>query len=282
MLIPAFRIFAKTPLDDLFQLHRQSAVLERGPFGFIAQDRRQNRSRGTAAESPLARSHFVQHRAKREDVRLGRSAFSLRLFRRHVSASPGDRSSRGLDPRVLLLKACQPKVDDLGGALRRDEYIGGLQIAVDDTGVVRCLQSRGDFFGIAERFRRRDGPPPQDFREGLTRNVLHDEEVRILIGCNIVDHNDVRVAEFRCCAGLPGKLAAVFLFVDRRKRLDCHEPVEACIEGLVNQSHSADTDLLENAIVQYRIAGQQDTSPPRDVAYSIAAVLRCARAQLDK
>jgi hypothetical protein len=121
---------------------------------------------------------------------------------------------------------------------------------------VRNLQRVGDL--DADRHdalgrQRRDGGEPIERRPF---QVLQDDEVAAILLADIVDGTDIRVVQPRGGAGftlqpldrlrIPGDLIG--------QQLDCDEPPEARVLGLVDDAHTAASERLEHEIMREPLA----------------------------
>src|SRR5690554_273769 len=73
-----------------------------------------------------------------------------RLFRAHVARSADELPSLSLDQRraLGLADACDTEIHKLGGlAIRRDQDVRGLDVAVDHAGIMGIRQGVGELAG---------------------------------------------------------------------------------------------------------------------------------------
>ena len=122
---------------------------------------RQGLSGGVARERLSAREHLVQHHAKCPDVGAPVGGFALGLFRRHVgrgaqdhvrlASSPWRASASPASSRERVFGECfrQSKIENLDRARRRDLNVRRLQVAMDDSLLMRRFQRFGDLAGVA-------------------------------------------------------------------------------------------------------------------------------------
>ena len=83
---------------------------------------------------------------------------------------------------LLLERARDPEVRDLGRPLVVDEHVLGLDVAVDDVAGVSRLERAGDLDGVGDRLG--DGQPTQPADAVLERLALHvlEDDVRAGMG----------------------------------------------------------------------------------------------------
>ena len=81
----------------------------------------------------------------------------------------------------------QPEVQHLRRAGLGDNDVGGLQIAVDDSGGVRAGQRIGDLDGVAERFSQFEPVVRDQAVQRLAWNILHHQIVEPGIVPEVVD-----------------------------------------------------------------------------------------------
>ena len=88
--------------------------------------------------------------------------------------------------------------------------------------------------------------------------MLHDDEIAAAVRGDVVDDDDVRVAEGRGGLGLLDEaLPAVGVgHLVGGQDLDGDGPVEVGVLGLVDGAHAALADLFEDPVVEDRLAGQ--------------------------
>jgi hypothetical protein len=105
--------------------------------------------------------HFVEHRAKREDVSARIGCLTAHLLRRHVTRRAHDHARRCLldagECHFVCIRACslrqlrQTKIEDLDATVFGDEDIFWFEVAVDDSPLVRRCQPVRDLHSILDR-----------------------------------------------------------------------------------------------------------------------------------
>jgi hypothetical protein len=89
----------------------------------------------------------------------------------------------------------QSKIEELGCAAFRDHDVGGLQIAVHDSGPMRSVQGIADLHPDAQQFRQRQCAAAQPVGQGLPFQVLHHQEIGALLVADVIQRADVRMVE---------------------------------------------------------------------------------------
>ena len=104
----------------------------------------------------------------------------------------------GSDRLGLWHELREAEISDLGVALRGQEDVGGFEVAMDDSPLVRSGQRLNDRNRDTEEFRRSKRPATQGIRERAAFEQLRDD-VRNPLGLSDIMHgHDIRVRE-RCC-----------------------------------------------------------------------------------
>ena len=160
-----------------------------------------------ALERPPAGQHLVEDDAERVDVRGRAGLLAARLLRAEVvdraEGRPGQRHL-GLGDRPG-----DPEVGDLHPAVAREHDVAGLHVPMDDAARVGGRQGPGDLGGDPGGLARRERTgPPQDRRQVLAVDELHDDERPVLVLTEVVDGDDVGVVERPRPTGPPGGSAS--------------------------------------------------------------------------
>jgi hypothetical protein len=197
-----------------------------------------------AVERDVADEHLVQHHAQRVDVRLAVDVVAERLLGRHVV---GRAEHAPVGRQALLVeRAGDSEVGDLGGALAVDQHVLRLHVAMHDVVRVGTAERAGDLDRVGDRLVHRQAAHPADaLLERLALDVL-EHDVRAALVLAGVDHaDDVRVAEL----GDRARLAAEPLELVRVRRdlavhqLDRHAALERLVERPIDGRHAAGADL---------------------------------------
>jgi hypothetical protein len=134
----------------------------------------------------------------------------------------------------------QAEVEELC-PVRRQKYVGGLHVAVNDSSPVKRVQRVEDVLGDRDGFRRRKLPPRHPVLEGDAVEELHDEEERPLPLAEIVDGTDAGMVDGGERLGLAFE-ACPQLRIRReplRQHLYGHLSPQPRVPGAVDLSHPA-------------------------------------------
>src|SRR5262245_19572497 len=151
----------------------------------------------------LAGEHLMQHHAKRKEVGASVDMLAFDLLRRHVGGCAYDKAghrlvgSRGsVGERHLQFR--QPEIEYLHAAIRPEECVLRLQVAMDDETRMCSGESAAnverDGDGLAYGYRPRLEPLAQATALQALGNEIRDA----LVLADVVNREDVRVVE---CAG---------------------------------------------------------------------------------
>ena len=135
-------------------------------------------------ESALARKHLVENRAETEKIGAMVGVLSLHLLRRHVAdrshhhAGLGSRGhGRGIGRGLAIPEGQlgQAKIENLHPSVARDKNILRLQIAMNDSLLMRRCQATGNLHAVLYGFAYRESAGTQPLAQGLTLQKLgHD------------------------------------------------------------------------------------------------------------
>ncbi len=141
------------------------------------------------------REHFVQHHAGGVDVRAGINAVASRLLGGNVVY----RAQGLLRQRLSRVgKTRDAKVGDLHAAVTQHHDVLRLDVAVDDAAAVGVAQSAHDLRDEVQRFAPVHAAAPLHvLLERDAVDQLHDDVLKVGVGGDIVDRDDIRVAELR-------------------------------------------------------------------------------------
>ncbi len=174
------------------------------------------------------------------------------LLRGHVGRRADDAAGlRWTDPRSVGGPLGQAEVGDVRAAFPVDQYVGRLEVAVEDAvlmGVVDGPADEGETAGRVARFHRAVG---QHAGQGPTLHQRHGEVGPAVALAGVVDGDDVGMveegggADFRLEAGKVfrrGELAA-------QDHLQGDGALEAAVPGPVDDAHAAAAQLFQEVIV---------------------------------
>ena len=173
---------------------------------------------------------------------------SRRLLRRHVGGRSHDRPGMGALDAVELLG--QAEIRDLGGAVRGHEHVGGLEVAVDDAGLVRGVDRTSNALAQAGCFGERQQRVADLAGEASPFHVLQGEEGLPVVLADFVDLNDVRMLDAGDGLGLATeaddgvRLGAC----SGKNHLQGDQAFEASLLGLVDHAHAALAQFAEDHV----------------------------------
>jgi hypothetical protein len=152
--------------------------------------------------------------------------------------------------------ARQSEVEDLGPALWCHHDVGGLEITVHDSRSMRVIQSVGYLDAVAQHLLGRKPAPGNHLTECAARDVLHRDEVLPLGLADFVDGADVGVVDGGGRARLLQQLVPRLGIVGESptEELDGDRPLQLSVEGAIDLTHAAGTDLLDDRVVSERLA----------------------------
>jgi hypothetical protein len=192
------------------------------------------------------------------------------------STAPGEVARLRLRVRAGP-ESCQPEVEDLGVAVLTDHDVLGLQVTVDDTGVVGHRERLRDLDDHAEgglqgRFIL------QPFPERSPLDDLHDDTAQLTGFHDVMDGDDVGMVQSR--GRLRFSLEAVhrngMLEGGLRQELHGHASPETRILRLVDRTHPAFAEFGGDLVMRDR-PSDHEMHPPRS---AIGATLPRTRRQL--
>jgi hypothetical protein len=181
----------------------------------------------------------VEHDAEREHVGPLVLRRAAPLLRRHV------RGGAAVD-LAAAERVRQAEVEHLHPAVRAEEHVAGLEIAVCDAGPVRVGEGAGDLDGDADALGGGEPLAPEARLEGLAAEQLEDEVGALLAPADVVQRHDVRVGE----AGGRLRLEHQPLGAERGPPPRPHDlerdgPAQVAVAGLPDHPERAAADLAD-------------------------------------
>ena len=167
----------------------------------------------------------------------------------------GHRGERRLAGAHATRPGCpfrETEIQNLCLAARSQKNVCRFDVAMDDAFLVRCIERVGDFDGPIQQELNLDGLTLDAVFQRRAFHHLHDDERPALMFADVMNHTDVGMIEG---SGRP-RLALKAL--ERlgvgcelfRQELKRYGSAERGIFGLVNHSHPATAQLLQNAVVR--------------------------------
>ena len=201
--------------------------------------------RRIAVKGHLTGQHFIQHHAHAVNIAGKGHVLAARLFGRKVVHRAHHVIALGQG--AAARHAGNAKVRHLDQAFGIDQDVLGLDVAVDDTIIVRMLQSRKDADGNLRRHALRQAALfSNDLLERAPAHVFHHQIAIALLLTHIQQVYDIVMAHLAGGQRLALKALQEFLIVIelRPQNLDRHIVPRAQIGSAKNQRHAALTDKL--------------------------------------
>ena len=227
----------------------------------------------TTVESFLARHHFIEDDAEREDVGARVDVTALELLGRHVAKRSENGAFAGeisllrrcgrvdLSDFVVTLLLCQSEIEQLRCCGTQHD-VAGLHVAVDHSVLMRLVQGIRDLDTVSERVVQAERPPRQPIGERFTFEQFHDDEINAVLTTHVVHGAYVWVIQARDRARLTleplAKLGVVRKM--RRQNFDRDGTPETSVFGLVDLPHTAGANGLHDAIRPQFRAGSKGHS----------------------
>ena len=192
-------------------------------------------------ERQVAAEHLVEHHAQAVDV--GAAVDPVRrardLLGRHVRRGTGDDAEFGA-ARPRLVEA-EPEVDEDGAAIRREDDVRRLDVAVDDEPGVGVGQGVGHGGRDPGRLRPGRAVVLQPSAEVGAFEEIRDDVNLPPVQADVVDRHDAGVAQLREPAGLLEESLRLGLrhLGAAAEDLDGHGPVELRVVAEVNRAEAA-------------------------------------------
>ena len=158
MLVAQLRILFQSFADDAIELRRQVRIHARRRRRLALQDRCENDARRIPCKSLPARRHLVQHQSQRKQIGASIELFRAHLLGRHI-ADGADRHSRAGEIRIAIERRAayrdrfahsardhlfrEAEIEHFGLPALGDKNIGRLDVAMNNSLGVRCLQGVG-------------------------------------------------------------------------------------------------------------------------------------------
>jgi hypothetical protein len=143
------------------------------------------------------------------------------------------------------------EVQQLGVPTRGNEYVGGLDIAMDDALRVSALERIADLDAEPQDGFGGESMGGDHLAEGLAVEQLHGQERHAVVLSGVVDGADVGVVQAGGGAGLVAEAIEGVLIEERgvRQELEGGLTVKASVLGAIYRAHAAAAQLRQNAVV---------------------------------
>src|SRR5215469_10944199 len=132
-----------------------------------------------------------------------------------------------------------------------DKNVCGLDVAMDDSFCVSRIQCVGYLKTQVQHLFERKWLAGNSVFQCLSIQKLHRNERLAILPADVINRANVGVIESRSRFGFTPesferlRVAGKFF----RKELQGHKTVEACVLGLVNDTHPASTEFIQDAVV---------------------------------
>ncbi len=251
----------------LFGIAREGTRQENGSLGrdSLPANRRhvrqQNRGDAVggrfAGKRRAAGEHLVQDGSQGEEVGPFVEGLALQLLRRHVAegADHGARLRerdfrRRLRLRIgVLVHARDAEVEKLSQIVRGHHHVLGLDVPVEDSGLVGVSERFQKRSGDRERLRKRQRPAAQPIAERLSRDVLHGQERDAVGLAGLVERGDRGMLQPSAGRRFAKEPRARFGRQRGGKDLDRRGATEGEVPGEKDLSHASRAERLLDPIV---------------------------------
>jgi hypothetical protein len=182
---------------------RHASVNRAQRHGVARQDPTEDLRLAASVKRSPGREHLVEDDAKAPEIAPCIRGLTASLLRRHVA----DRSEDCAYDRLCLGRVCrarirewpyetsQPEVQHLHTAIRPQHDIRWLEIAVDDSSLVRCGQRVGDEPSDPRRVHHRERTSAHPFRQRLSLDELGCDKRPALPLAHFVHSHDIGVIQ---------------------------------------------------------------------------------------
>ena len=238
-----FRPLLQRSANDLVERRRHPGHELRGLGRRGVQVRPQTRLVGLPRVGGLPGQREVQHASERVDVGAPVDGLAADLLGRHEVHRPDPAAGRG-QPAFGERVAREAEVAEVDLVVGAEQDVGGLDVAVDEPGIVRGVERVGHMGHDRRRVLRRERPGGGD---PLAQIVAVDEphgDVRPSVALAVVvDRDDVGVLDRRRGTRLAQEALANAWIAEQPGRDDLQRDgtVETQLRGLVDDAHTAAT-----------------------------------------
>ena len=235
-----------------------------------------------AGERHPAGQRLVEHHAQRPHVARGADLADAAggLLRRHVvrRAELGGRErERALDVDQLG----EAEVGEVRLAVRVEEHVAGLEVAVQHAALVRVMDGAGDLREQPGRLPRRQRALQETLRERAAVHQLHGEELLPVGLADLMDGDDVRMVQPRDRLRLGAEARQLLRPGEggRADELQGDGALEPEVLRLVDDPHAAVSDLPQQPVLSEhrRQRGPTERGEPGDVRAGRCDVLDARR-----
>ncbi len=173
--------------------------------------------------------------------------------------------------------AGEAEVEHAHAAARGDEDVGRLDVAVDDSRAMRCLQRIGNLDGQLEQRVQRQRSRADPLLQRRPLEILHHDERPPVLLADVVDRADIRVIQRGGrprFAREPGQRCWILREL-RRDELERHRAVQPRVFGLVDDAHAAAGQPGDDVVVRERLVDQRIAAGLMVAVAALAGELAC-------
>src|SRR6185437_3625399 len=274
MLVANVAILLKRLIDDALEFSGNFRIQTYRRYGRFLQNRIKNNGCGVAGEGGASGDHFVEHGAKRKQIRANVEFLAARLLGRHVRDGPYSLARAGqilfadwgsiaslrsyslpmLDSGLFS----QAEIEDFGVSPLGNENVGGFDVSMNDASAMRRVEGVSDFDRDVENLLERKGSVTDALLESRAVEKFHGEETALAVAANFINRADVRMIERGSGAGFAAKAFECVSVADEiiGKKFKRDEAAEVCVLSLVDNTHAPAADFFNNAVVGDGLADQ--------------------------
>src|SRR5579859_1213133 len=259
-LVAEVRLFVERLHNDGFELRRTAGVpFVQRPRRFI-QDLLNKASGLFFMERPLAGAHLVKNYARSKNIGTGIYGVAAELLGSHVGQSACAiglcKSGSDLAGSIRIEQPSQAKIQHLNLAFGRHHDVARLEVLMNDSVFVCLLERSGNLQADGNPFLFGQGAFGEALTECFAGNVLHDEEVDVVLDVEVVDRADVWMVEFGQGQGFLAESFArrVLSQLSGREDFQGNISVEPLIARSIDNAHSTGADLFEDMVMADSLA----------------------------
>ena len=147
-------------------------------------------------------------------------------------------------------KACHAKISKLYLTFWRDENVGGFYVAVNDIGLMRTAECRGEVAGPESYAREREGTRGEKPFQSFSLDIFH-HEIRhtVFVRADVVESDDIGMREAADNLRLADKLLlkiAGTKTLEKRLQSDCS--ADKRVASFVDTASGADTERFDDFV----------------------------------
>ncbi len=224
-----------------------AALVER--LGLRVEDGLDLRRRGPLPEGAAAGDHLVEQDPQRPDVGAGVHRTAGGLLGGHVGRRPEGAAGAGQTGLVHALGDAE--VEDLGLAVRGHHDVAGLDVAMDDAGLVGAGKAAAHLEGEVHRLVHRQRAAGEAGPQGLALVVGHHQVEPSVLGlADVVEGADVGVIEGRDQPRLAQEALAGFGAAAPAggEELQRDGALEALVAGQIDDSHASRAEAAQDPV----------------------------------